>query len=72
MNRVGEIGDHLRRFGAVIGEPGKFRKRASGIAGEHGLKQIEDAAAIGKPEQPEHRLGFDLARAEGDGAVEDR
>ena len=72
MNGVGEIGDHLRGLGAVIGQRGELLERLAGVAGKHGLQQIEDAAAIGKPEQPAHGLRLDLARAEGDGAVEDR
>src|SRR5262245_60901251 len=72
MDRVSEIGDRLRRLGAVIGERRELIESLSGIAGKNGLKQIEDAAAIGKPEQPTHGLSLDLARAEGDGAVKDR
>ena len=72
VNRVGEIGDHLRRLCPVIGQPAELLERLACVAGKHGLQQIEDAAPIGKPEQPEDSFRLDLARAEGDGAVEDR
>ena len=72
MNGVAEIGDHLAWLGTVAIEPGELRQRAAGIALQHRLEQIEDAHPVGKTKQPAHRVGLDLARAEGDSAIEDR
>ena len=71
VHGVGEIGDHLCRLGAVAGERGELPDRGTGVAGKHGLEQIEDAAAIGKAEETAHVIARDLAGAEGDGAIED-
>ena len=72
MHGLGEIGDDLRRLGAVAIERGKKLQRVAGIAAKHRLQQIEDAAAVGETEQPAHGVRLDLAGAKGNGAVEDR
>ena len=72
MNGIGEIGDDLAGLGAIAVQLRKLLERGAGIARQHGLEQIEDAGAVGEAQQPAHRVGLDLARAEGDGAVEDR
>ena len=68
---LGQVGHHLRGLGAVAIERGEKLQRSAGVASKHRLQEIEDAPAVGKTEQPAHRVSLDLAGTEGDGAVED-
>ena len=72
MHGIGEIGQHLHRLGAGQVQRREALERACGAAADEVVEQIEDPAAVGKPEHRTDAVGRDLARPHRDRLVEDR
>ena len=61
MGELGQVRQHHRGIGADVVLRAQFLQRRGGVALHQGFEQVDDAHAVGKPENRPHVLGGDLA-----------